>query len=203
MTRRSVLWFACFGLAAVIAGALLARMMQQSAVPLASGTWLPQARPLEAFQLTDLDGEPFTTARLTGHPTLLFFGFTHCPDVCPTTLAALAQVQKAGPLPRSQVVFVSIDPDRDSAALLKAYLDAFDPQFIGVRGPTAALAPLLRSLSAIAVRQDLPGGDYTMDHSATLYLLDTRARLVAVFSPPFTVAALSADLRRVGSAAAL
>jgi protein SCO1/2 len=112
-------------------------------------------------------------------------------------------VQKAPPLPRSQVVFVSIDPDRDSATLLKAYLDAFDPHFIGVRGPTAALAPLLRSLSAIAVRQDLPGGDYTMDHSATLYLLDTRARLVAVFTPPFSVAGLRADLQRVASAAAL
>ncbi len=178
-------------------------MMQQNAVPLASGTWLPQPRALAAFQLTDATGTPFTSARLAGHPTLLYFGFTHCPDVCPTTLATLAQLRKAPPLPQVQVVFVSIDPDRDSAELLKAYLAAFDPQFIGVRGPSAALAPLLRSLSAIAVRQNLPGGDYTMDHSATLYLLDTHARLVAVFSPPFSVAALSADLQRIRSAAAL
>jgi protein SCO1/2 len=203
MSRRSALWFACFGLAAVVAGALLARMLQQGAVPLGAGTWLPQPRALASFQLTDAAGAPFTNARLAGRPTLLFFGFTHCPDVCPTTLAALAQLVKARPLPQMQVVFVSIDPDRDSAELLQAYLAAFDPRFIGVRGPSAALAPLLRSLSAIAVRQDLPGGDYTMDHSATLYLLDTHARLVAVFSPPFSVAALSADLQRVGSAAAL
>jgi protein SCO1/2 len=203
MTRRSVLWFACFGLAAIIAGALLARMLQQRAVPLASGTWLPQARRIEAFALSDVAGRPFTLARLQGHPTLLYFGFTHCPDVCPTTLAALAQVLKAAPLPGTQVVFVSIDPERDNAALLQAYLGAFDAQFVGVRGPPDALAPLLRSLSAIAVRQDLPGGDYTMDHSATLYLLDTRARLVAVFSPPFSVPALTADLRRAGDAAVL
>ncbi len=178
-------------------------MMQQSPVALASGTWLPQPRALAPFQLSDAAGAPFTNARLAGHPTLLYFGFTHCPDVCPTTLAALAQVQKARPLPPLQFVFVSIDPDRDSAPLLRAYLGAFDPQFIGVRGPGTALAPLLRSLSAIAVRQDLPGGDYTMDHSATLYLLDTHARLVAVFSPPFSVAALSADLQRAGSASVL
>jgi protein SCO1/2 len=123
--------------------------------------------------------------------------------VCPTTLAALAQALKSMPLPATEVVFVSIDPQRDSATLLKAYLGAFDPRFVGVRGPPDALAPLLRSLSAIAVRQDLPGGDYTMDHSATLYLLDTRARLVAIFSPPFSVPGLTADLRRVGSAAVL
>lgn len=198
-----MLWFACFGLAAVIAGVLLARMLQQREVDLASGTWLPEPRRIEAFQLTDVAGQPFTLARLKGHPTLLYFGFTHCPDVCPTTLAALAQALKSMPLPATEVVFVSIDPQRDSATLLKAYLGAFDPRFVGVRGPPDALAPLLRSLSAIAVRQDLPGGDYTMDHSATLYLLDTRARLVAIFSPPFSVPGLTADLRRVGSAAVL
>jgi protein SCO1/2 len=203
MSRRYLLGFACFGLAALIAGVLLARMLQQRGVALASGTWLPEPRRVAAFQLTDTAGAPFTLARLTGHPTLLYFGFTHCPDVCPTTLAALARVQQAAPLPAAQVVFVSIDPARDSPELLRAYLGAFDPHFIGLRGPPDAEEPLLRSLSAIAVRQDLPGGDYTMDHSATLYLLDTRARLVAVFSPPFSVAGLSADLRRVGSAAVL
>jgi protein SCO1/2 len=203
MTRRSLPWLACFGLAAVIAGAVLAHMLRQNVVALGAGTWLPQPRPIEAFQLADAAGQPFTLAQLQGHPTLLYFGFTHCPDVCPTTLAALAQVQKSAPLPAAQVVFVSIDPERDTAAMLKAYLGAFDAQFIGVRGPPDALTPLLRSLSAIAVRQELPGGDYTMDHSATLYLLDTRARLVAVFSPPFSVAGLTADLRRVGSAAVL
>jgi protein SCO1/2 len=98
------------------------------------------------------------------------------------------------------VVFVSIDPERDTAAALQVYLGAFSKDFIGVRGDQAALAPLLRSLSAIAVREDLPGGGYTMDHSATLYLLDSHGRLVAVFSPPFSAAKLTADLARVGAA---
>ncbi len=199
MTRRSMLLLLSLGAAAVAAGALFARMLG-GGVTLESGTWLPSARPLAAFQLQDMSGHGFDLDNLRGHPTLLFFGFTNCPDVCPTTLATLAQVQRQPPLPGAQVVFVSIDPERDSDALLQAYLGAFDHRFIGLHGDRTALAPLLRSLNAIAVRQDLPGGGYTMDHSATLYLLDTRGRLVAVFSPPFSAARLSADLRRVGAA---
>ena len=96
-------------------------------------------------------------------------------------------------------MFVSIDPERDSAATLQVYLGAFSKDFVGLRGDQAALAPLLKSLSAIAVRENLPGGGYTMDHSATLYLLDTRGRLVAVFSPPFAAAGLAADLQQVSA----
>jgi protein SCO1 len=199
MNRRSILVLLSLGAVAIVAGALLARALSAS-VPLASGTWLPRARALAPFQLHDLSGRAFTLDNLRGHPTLLFFGFTNCPDVCPTTLATLAQIQNHSPLPGSQVVFVSIDPERDSAATLQVYLDAFSKGFIGLRGDAAGLAPLLKSLSAIAVREDLPGGGYTMDHSATLYLLDTGGRLVAVFSPPFSAARLTADLQQVGAA---
>ncbi len=186
------------GLVAIIAGALLARLLG-SAVPLVSGTWLPRARPLAEFHLQDVSGAPFTRDNLRGHPTLLFFGFTNCPDVCPTTLAMLAQLQRQPPLPDTRVVFVSIDPGRDTAALLQVYLDAFSKDFIGLRGDQAGLAPLLKSLNAIAVRESLPNGGYTMDHSATLYLLDRDARLVAVFSPPFSASALATDLHQVGA----
>jgi protein SCO1/2 len=198
MNRRSVLVLLSLGAAAIVAGALLARMFA-AGVPLASGTWLPRARTLAPFQLRDLAGRDFDLNNLRGHPTLLFFGFTNCPDVCPTTLATLAQIQSRSPLPGSQVVFVSIDPERDSAATLQVYLGAFSKDFVGLRGDQAALAPLLKSLSAIAVRENLPGGGYTMDHSATLYLLDTRGRLVAVFSPPFAAAGLAADLQQVSA----
>ncbi len=203
MTRRSLLGLACIAIAAVLAGALLGRTLRNTSVPLQSGTWLPERRALPPFHLQQADGGEFSLAQLQGHPTLLFFGFTHCPDVCPTTLAMLAQVQRSAPLPAARVVFVTIDPDRDSAADLQVYLGAFDHDFIGVRGDSAALAPLLKALSAIAVRVDLPGGEYTMDHSATLYLLDTRARLAAVFSPPFAADRLAADLRLAGNAAVL
>jgi len=198
MNRRPLLLLA-LGIAAIALGAVLARLLD-SGVALQNGTWLPRPRTLAEFRLQDVSGQPFDLHSLHGHPTLLFFGFTNCPDVCPTTLATLAQVQRQAPLPNAEVVFVSIDPERDSAAALQTYLGAFSDRFIGLRGDRTALAPLLRSLNAIAVRDDLPGGGYTMDHSATLYLLDTDGRLVAVFSPPFTAAALTADLHRVQAA---
>src|SRR5665213_3471217 len=108
MNRRSILLLLSLGAAAIVAGALLARLFS-GAVPLTSGTWLPRARPLAEFHLLDLSGRDFTREDLRGHPTLLFFGFTNCPDVCPTTLAMLAQLQRQPPLPGAQVVFVSID----------------------------------------------------------------------------------------------
>ena len=194
---------ASIGTAAVLVGVLLARILGADSVPLESGTWLPQPRALPEFHLQDLSGADFSLASLRGHPTLLFFGFTNCPDVCPTTLATLAQVQRTTPLPGSQVVFITVDPERDSAASLQVYLGAFNKSFIGARGNAAALAPLLKSLGAIAVRENLPDGSYTMDHSATLYLLDARGRLVAVFSPPFSAPKLTADLHQVAAAARL
>jgi protein SCO1/2 len=203
MPRRTILLLASLGTAAVLVGVLLARTLGATSVPLESGTWLPQPRTLPQFHLQDLSGADFGLDRLRGHPTLLFFGFTNCPDVCPTTLATLAQVQRAPPLPGAQVLFITIDPERDSAASLQVYLGAFNNRFVGARGNAAALAPLLKSLGAIAVRENLPDGSYTMDHSATLYLLDSRGRLVAVFSPPFSAPKLSADLHRVAAAARL
>ena len=96
-----------------------------------------------------------------------------------------------------QVLFVSVDPERDTAASLKDYLAAFNPDFIGLRGDAQALQPLMKSLGAIAIRQPLADGNYTMDHSATLYLLDHQGRLVAVFTPPYSPAGLAADLERI------
>jgi protein SCO1/2 len=204
MNRRLTLVFALFAVAAALAGVMVARLVGgHGSVALVSGTWLPNPRPVAEFHLQDLAGHDFTLQNLRGHPTLLFFGFTNCPDVCPTTLATLAQAQRSMPLPGARVVFISIDPERDSAANLSVYLGAFSKDFIGARGDEAALAPLLKSLGAIAARQKLPDGTYTMDHSATLYLLDTQARLAAVFSPPFKTADLSTDLHRIATDATL
>jgi protein SCO1/2 len=203
MSRRSIAVLVLLGIAAILAGVGVARLLGGRGLPLQAGTWLPQRRPVAPFHLQDLAGNDFSAGQLQGHPTLLFFGFTSCPDVCPTTLATLAQIERAPPLPGTQVVFVSIDPDRDSAASLAAYVHAFSADFIGVRGESTALAPLLKSLNAIAVKEPLPDGNYTMDHSATLYLLDGQGRLAAVFSPPFKVPALTDDLHRIASTGAL
>ena len=195
------------GMVAALAGALLGRMLSHPVVPLAGGTWLPEARTLAPFALQDLEGKALTNASLSGHPHLLFFGFTYCPDVCPTTLATLSQVLPAdgtGPLTDARVLFISIDPERDTAANLQQYLKAFDSRIEGARPrDLAAVQPLLSSLGAIASRVSLPDGSYTMDHTAAVYLLDDRGRYRAVFTPPFSVDQLKADLQRIATAGAL
>lgn len=191
------------GLAAAVAGVLLARMLTQQPVQLEGGTWLPQSRALSAFVLQDTGGARFDNASLNGRPHLLFFGFTYCPDVCPTTLATLAAVHAEPRLRELGILFVTVDPARDSAATLRQYLDAFSRDFIGLRGEPAALAPLLQSLGGIATRQPLPDGNYTMDHTAAIYLLDRQGHYAAVFTPPFTPARLRQDLLRAADAGRL
>jgi protein SCO1 len=132
------------------------------------------------FELEDPDGRKRTLADFRGKAVVVFFGFTQCPDVCPTTLAALAEAMKAlGPdADRVQVLFVTIDPDRDTPALLKQYVPAFDPRFLGLRGDAAATARTAKEFKIIY--QKVPGptpGSYTMDHSAGSYVFDPQGRL--------------------------
>lgn len=195
MARRPWLILSVAALCAALAGFWLARKLDSSAPQLASGTWLPQARTLQDFHLINDAGQPFSEAQLQGAPSLVFFGFTHCPDVCPTTLVKLAQVKKADALPGLRVLLVSIDPQRDTPPVLSKYVHAFDPQFIGLTGDTAAINKVAADFGVAVQRVELPGGDYTMDHSATVFLLDDHAREVAVFTPPFDVKQIAQDLR--------
>jgi protein SCO1/2 len=172
-------------------------------VTLHTGTWLPQRKSLAAFALADTAGRPFGNAQLNGHASLVFFGFTACPDICPTTLATLAALGRKPPLADLQMLFVSVDPERDSPAPLRAYLASFDPRFVGLLGSNGALQPLLQSLGAIAERHVAPDGSYSVDHSATLYLLDRSGRMAAVFSPPIDAAGLRADLETIAHSAQL
>ena len=155
--------------------------------------------------LTGHDGKPRTLADFRGQAIVLFFGYTHCPDVCPATLADMAGVMKklGREAERVQVLFVTLDPERDTPAVLRQYLGSFSKDFVGLFGSPEALAPLLHSLAANAMRQAVPGGSYQMAHSATLYLLDTRGRLAAVYTPPLSSAILIADLRTVAQASLL
>ena len=182
-------------LCAAFAGFYLARQLDSTAPALASGTWLPQPRSLGDFRLLDDGGRPFSLQNLQGAPTLVFFGFTHCPDVCPTTLMKLAQVVKRAGLPRLRVLFVSVDPERDSPQAIAQYLRAFSPDFRGATGSSEQIAALARVFGVAVSRVQLPGGDYTMDHSAVVFLLDDQARIAALFTPPFDVPRLAADLR--------
>jgi protein SCO1/2 len=201
-------WPLLLGIAliAAVAGAMLARMLAQAPVPLAAGTWLPEPRQLAPFNATSTSGASMERATLAGRPHLLFFGFTYCPDVCPTTLAMLSRVMRQLPpdLSDLELLFVSVDPERDSLPVLRQYLAAFDTHFTGLHTHSLAeLQPLLRSLGAIAMRVDLPGGSYTIDHTAALYLLDRQGRYRAVFTAPFDATVLAADLERIATARVL
>jgi protein SCO1/2 len=188
-------WLLAAAVCAALAGFWLARQLDRGSPQLASGTWLPQAKPLPDFQLTDTDGRPFTHRELAASPALVFFGFTHCPDVCPTTLLKLAQVEKRSAISGLRVLFVTVDPQRDTAPVLGTYVHAFDPHFHGLTGEPQAIARVARDFGVAVNRIDLPGGDYTMDHSAVVFLVD-EGSIRAVFTPPFDAAAFSADLSR-------
>ncbi len=181
-------------LCAAAAGFYLARQIDRGGPQLASGTWFPQAHAVGAFELEDLSGHPFTQQDLAGTPTLVFFGFTHCPDVCPTTLVKLAQIRQQAALAQLRVLFVTVDPQRDTAQALAQYVHAFDPQFEGLTGEPAAIGALAKHFGVTVNRVELPGGDYTMDHSAVVFLLNAEAQVVAIFTPPFEVKSFVADL---------
>ncbi len=193
-------WFSVGALAlvAAIAGVYVARMVTQPAVPsLESGTSYPAPRALPDFNLVDARGAPVTPATLAGHPTLVFFGFTHCPDVCPTTLALLASVQKRAALPGLKVAFITVDPERDTPAQVGAYVSSFGGDFIGLTGGAPEILKATTGFGVAAARVELAGGDYTMDHSAAVFALDSQARIVAVFTPPLSADRLARDLQRL------
>jgi protein SCO1/2 len=192
--RRTYLYFGLIILAAVAAGYMVARRLQDDAPALVAGTRLPQPRPVAEFSLQDHRGAAFGAATLRGQSSLVFFGFTHCPDVCPTTLALMAQLAREPSLKSLRLVFVTVDPQRDDTTTLANYVQAFGGSITGLRGEDAQLEPLLQSLGAARAVQPLAGGDYSVDHSATLFYVDAQGRLAAVFTPPFSFALLRDDL---------
>ncbi|MFZ0500303.1 MAG: SCO family protein [Steroidobacteraceae bacterium] len=187
-------------LSAALGGFLLAGEIDSSRPVLASGTWLPDAKPIADFRLIDSEGRAFSRASLLGHPTLLYFGFTHCPDECPDTLAALARVTKQAQLPGLQVLFVTVDPQRDTPAVLAGYLRHFDPSFLGLTGDPGEIRRVAAGLGISITRINLPGGGYDFDHTMAILLLDSGAREVGVFTPPFDARQLAQSLRGVASA---
>jgi protein SCO1/2 len=184
-------------LCAALAGFLLAAQVDSSRPVLASGTWLPEVKPIADFDLLDSQGRPFTRTALLGHPTLVYFGFTHCPDECPDTLAALARVMRQTAVPGLQVLFVTVDPQRDTPAVLAGYLRHFDPRFLGLTGDPGEISRLAATLGISIMRVNLPGGGYDFDHTEAILLFDSHAREVGVFTPPFDVRKLSQSLNRV------
>jgi protein SCO1 len=198
MSRNATLAFAA--LLALVLALVAATAFQQRqpgiGAELQAGTALPEPRPLPDFRLVDQHGGTLERAALQGRWTLVFTGFTHCPDICPATLALLAAVEtrlrEAGvPL---QVLFLSVDPKRDTPGHLAAYVGHFNPAFVGATGAPAEIDRLVAGLGFAYLEVPLGGENYTIDHSTALALVNPRGEVAAYFTAPLQVDALVADL---------
>lgn len=189
-------------IAATLAGVWLSWSPQPEPPQLAHGTLIEPARPLPDFELVDTAGTRFGSDDLAGAWHLLFFGFASCPDVCPLTLATLHEAStQLGELPSDQqprVVMISVDPGRDDPARLTAYVQHFDPGFIGVSGTREQLDGLASHLGVpVLIGQPDDGGYYSVDHGASLFLVDPRGQLRAILSSPHEPAGIAESVRAV------
>jgi protein SCO1/2 len=150
------------------------------------------------FQLTDQAGQIVTEKSLQGRPTLIFFGFTHCPDVCPTSLFEISEVLRAmgEDADRVNAYFISVDPERDTDAAMKDYLSSFDSHLKGLTGDPDAVAKVISGFRVYARKVPLKDGDYTMDHTALIYLMDRDGHFVSPFNLKRTPEEAAADLKR-------
>jgi protein SCO1/2 len=176
----------CFGVVLIVAGRLSSPVAQQIAAIGGS------------FKLTNQDGQVVTDQDLKGYPFLVFFGFTHCPDVCPTTLFEVSEILRAlGPdANRTRALFITVDPERDTPAVMKDYLSSFDPHVSGLTGDPEAIAAVAKAYRVYFKRVPLEQGGYTMDHTAIVYLMDKTGRFVSPFNVKRPIDTAAADLRR-------
>lgn len=185
---------------AFAAGLYLAANSRGGDAPAIDGFLWPEPPQLSTFSLDRDDGTRLTEADFRGRWTLVFFGFANCPDVCPTTMNTLARVvEKLHAEPNlsaiPQVVFVSVDPDRDEPEILRAYVDYFNEAFIGATADEERLSHFAAQFGALYLKIETPGqAAYTMDHSAAILLVDPALNTVGLFSPPHTVDEISRSI---------
>jgi protein SCO1 len=167
---------------------------------LEGGLSYPEPRLLPPFSLDRADGGRLEQADLAGHWTLVFIGFTHCPDICPTTLAQLAAAQREAStrgIAMPRILFVSVDPERDSAERADAYARHFSADALAATADHERLTPFTRSLGMVYMQSPLADGGYSVDHSASVAVLDPQLRLVAQLRPPLAPATIASDLARL------
>jgi protein SCO1/2 len=193
-TTRLMLVLAAFLAGLVLCFAVVLLLTGRGSAPLASGT----AAVGGPFKLTDQNGKAISDQDLKGRPFLVFFGFTHCPEVCPTALFDISEVlNRLGPdAEKVNALFVTVDPERDTPAALKEYLSSFNPRLIGVGGDADALAAVAKAYRVYYKKVPLKDGDYTMDHTAIVYLMDKNGQFVAPFSLKRRPEDSAAELRR-------
>lgn len=191
-------WLILVAALAVAAGLWFgARLFSTAPARMQAAVMYPLPRAVPDFALTRSDGRPLTLADWKGHWTVVFFGFTNCPDVCPTTLATFKQVWAKLPAPAAAKLrfdFISVDPARDTPELLARYVGYFDKDFIAATGSDGELTKLTRALGLLYARGEPKDGSYSVDHSASAVLIDPSGREVGLFRPPFDAARIAADL---------
>lgn len=185
---------------ALLAGYLLSQQLNNSSMPLQNTTWLgPQARGLPSFSLKDQNQQPFTRDQLMHQWSVLFFGYTHCPDICPGTLAVMNQMsQLLKPEIRNQlqIVFVSVDPNRDTPEQLKGYIDYFNPAFKGVSGTPPQLQKLTQALGVVNFIEGDPKPDeaYEVAHSASIFVINPAAQFIGLMPSPHDASVMAQDI---------
>ena len=176
-------------------------MMPRPTSPPSAATILPEPRELPAVELVDAHGSRLDLDAFRGHFSLLYFGFTQCPDVCPLTLKALAdaraKVSDRAPQAVPQVVFVSVDPERDTPAAIAQYLGHFDASFVGATGSDARLAPLVAALGVTVEKHHHGEDHYSVTHNDTVYVIGPNAELVAIASGPHDPGTLASDYLKI------
>ncbi len=150
------------------------------------------------FRLLDHNGRVVTDANFKGHPFLVFFGFTHCPEICPTALFEMSEVLKrlGSDADKTAALFISVDPERDTPEKLRDYVSSFHPRVFGLTGTPAEIEAVAKAYRAYAKKVPLEGGGYTVDHSAIVYLMDREGRFVAPFNLKRSAEQAAADLKR-------
>ncbi len=205
MNRAVISAVILVGVLAGIVTAIVFTRTDRTPLTLVRATLFDAPRPLAAFTLVDQSGGTFDLSRLRDRWTLFFFGFTNCPDVCPTTLATLAEVRRLladlPPAERPEIVLATVDPVRDTPEVLGRYVAHFDPQFIGITGSQASVDGLTRDLGvAVMIGASVADGSYTVDHSAAIFVVDPSAAFTAVFSAPHAAATIALDYRSIVAA---
>jgi protein SCO1/2 len=150
------------------------------------------------FKLIDQNGKQITDQDMKGKPFLVFFGYTHCPDVCPTTLFDVSEMMRAlgKDADRTSALFITVDPDRDTPSVMKDYLSSFDPHLRGATGGEKAIDAAEKAYRVYAKKVPAEHGDYSMDHTALVYLMDKDGRFIAPFSLKRRPEESAADLRK-------
>jgi len=194
---RSMLW----GLVLVAAAAFSFLLTREPKLPEPIQTELPLASIGGPFTLVGEDGKAFASRRLAGKPFAIFFGFTHCPEVCPTTLARLVKLRRQlGPGDDAvNIVFVTVDPERDGPTEVGAYAGLFDTPVIGLTGSPAQIEQVKKQFAVFSAKAPGAGSDYSVDHTASVFLMDRVGKFVATLAPEENDSVALAKLKRIAN----